>query len=480
MRIQVGVLLGSIGLGVLLFMGGCLSNDSSSSSGSSGPVTGTQIEQYGITWTFAAEVQYGQFVNGDYWVLDEGQGVEIVSISPGHIIIGGRTMNGSMINPPFDSQGYDSLINYTESLNVGIGISSTTPLELSANESLVSSISVNPHPGGNASYLQTAAVLTCLGAVPPVGTFRPGYSDPAKTLHNVNTLDYSLLAKLAIPSSAPEFSDIEGNFQRVWLDHLVNYANRMLHPVDNMQNYGRDIAVEVGTGALLLHLDYSDAQKSKLLINYIQVGIDLYSIVQAGGTQNWINNGGHEAGRKWPILFAGIMLNDPDMKNIGQKSGDYILQGGYGTPPGDYIHFGEDDQTFYVNQDDVDCTNNITCTWAPDDRSGTPYPYLASHLGMPEWGIRHATTPNQSDSAWYAIYRHVNDYSWPGFVLAAHIMNAKALWNHDALFDYMDRYWAISQGTADPFGFTVVGEQAGATPLSQFQEDMWDTYRSNY
>ena len=37
--------------------------------------TTKSIQQYGITWSFADSVKYGQFVNGDYWVVDPGNGI---------------------------------------------------------------------------------------------------------------------------------------------------------------------------------------------------------------------------------------------------------------------------------------------------------------------------------------------------------------------------------------------------------------------
>ena len=103
--------------------------------------------------------------------------------------------------------------------------------------------------------------------------------------------------------------------------------------------------------ALLLQLNYTDKEKEKLLINFIQLGIDLYSFLERGSS-GWPPDGGNMNGRKWPIMFAGIMLDYNPMKNIGQKSGDYLYSGGYGpgNPPADYIHFGEDGQTFYVAQ----------------------------------------------------------------------------------------------------------------------------------
>ncbi len=361
----------------------------------------TSISQYGITWTFDQDYTVGQFANGDYYVIDPGDGVNIINITPKYAVdVNGREMNGSMINPPYDKQGYDSTRDYTASYNVAKEVSVGNPLMINAGDSLVSSISVDPYPGANNSYLKTAAVLTCLSIVPEAGSFRPGYSDPEKTIYNKSNLNYSFLAKLPRVASAPNIEDWEPKFQRVWLDHLVNYSNRTLHPADNMQNYGRDLTAEVGTGALLLQLDYSDAEKEKLLINYVQVGIDLYSIIKAGGKANWVNNGGHEAGRKWPILFAGIMLNDDGMKNVGQKSGDYLYLSGYGpqNAPADYIHFGEDDQTFYVSQLDVDTSN--ASSWDPDIRGGEPYPYTNQMMHMPEWAILHTTSLANSNSAW--------------------------------------------------------------------------------
>ena len=107
--------------------------------------------------------------------------------------------------------------------------------------------------------------------------------------------------------------------------------------------------------ALILYLDDPNTQKETLLIRYVQLGIHLFGIVKNGGIYNWINDGGYANCRKFPILFAGMVLDDADMKNIGRKSGDYLYEGPYGpgNVPPDYIHFGEDDQTFYITESDI-------------------------------------------------------------------------------------------------------------------------------
>jgi hypothetical protein len=148
-------------------------------------------------------------------------------------------------------------------------------------------------------------------------------------------------------------------FAAPWIDHQAGWVARYQHPSLNMPDYGREMYTNIGIGALMLHLNFTNAQKETLLTRYVQLGIDFYGILTNGGSWHWCNDGGQAGGRKWLILFAGMVLNDTAMKSIGAKSGDYLYQNGYGrgnNPPG-YLHFGEDDQTFYVAALDVSVTN---------------------------------------------------------------------------------------------------------------------------
>jgi hypothetical protein len=450
--------------------------------------TTKSITQYGITWTFAEPVPFGQFVNGDFWVVDPGNGVEIINITPGDAIRTGTTqhMNGSMLNPHTALQGYDGYYNpygyqnYDASKNVGIGISPSTPLTLSGNISLVSTES-NLLPGENhLSYVKNAAVLTCLSSIPPTGCFRPGISSTTKTLHNISSIDYSKLKSLSV-SNRPTLQILQAysdRFKMVWLTHDGAHTARYMHPSGSgMDNYY--YAGDFSQAAELLHLDYTKAEKESLLINFMQLGIDLYSYIESGEF-GWPPNGGHGSARKWPILFTGIMLDYAPMKNIGQKSGNYLYANGHvpGNPPSDYIHFGEDGQTFYVTQFDVDITNSVA--WAPDFRNpGTETRYSVAMLGMPEWAIRHSIDPEVSDASWTSEYRNVYAVPGPsmaGTMMSCLVMGAKSLWNNNAFFDYQDRYWAISRGKADPFGYSVPNQQAGYISGSI----LWDTYRAKY
>jgi hypothetical protein len=435
----------------------------------SASVQQNRISQFGITWTFDKDYTVGQFANGDYWVVGP---VVIIRIQPDSIELNGRTINGSMINPSprlGRTQGYDSAAygryarpeDFDPTLNVARpnkkDLSQNNPLVLRPDCSLVSTESTLQANGS--AKLKTAAVLTVLESPAKDGSFRPPYSGTSKTIRfNKKQLDYSLLASLKPVPGCPKLATVKRYFERPWIDHVPSWPARSLHPTDNMPNYGREIATQVGIGALMLNLNFSNTQKEKLLVRYVQLGIDLYGIIQDGGQTNWPANGGHAGGRKWPILFAGLVLNDPNMRNIGRPD---IPD--YGPSHPQYVHFGEDDQTFYVTQADIEATHSPK--WNPDHRDAQRIPYESEDIGLPEWGIVHALALERSNKYWKTAYRSVSSPCWGGIVLAVHIMGAKDLWNHDALFDYVDRYM---QATPD------------WRQTSKFVENIWDTYRDDY
>ena len=265
-----------------------------------------------------------------------------------------------------------------------------------------------------------AAVLTIVAADPGSGTFRPPYTGQAQNnSYNISSVDRSLLLNLNKVSTTPDINTIADYFERPWIDFLGGWNGRHIHPDNNMPEFAREMAIYVSTGALMLNLDFTETQKEKLLIRYIQLGLDFWGIVQAGGTRNWMPDGAHAGGRKWPILFAGIMLNNAELKNIGTGDGSGIA------------YFGEDAQTFYVTQSEIDISNSAA--WTPDPRSQYAQSYTSAFMNMPEWGIRHATEPNRSDAAWDTPYRHTAAIGWPGYVLTARLMGVMNLWGASGL-----------------------------------------------
>ena len=433
------------------------------------------INQFGISWAFDREYECGQFANGDWWVVGP---VKITNIDPPSVAKHNCVVNGSMINPSPQTgtyNGYDSRIDpgghnidyYRADLNVAYGISHERPLEVSPHSSLVSVISrgerrLEPKSSrdrrtrskDDRRVLKTAAILTVLESPAAEGSFRPAYCGQVKaTSLNVNQINYKLLRRLSPLGKTPPIAEVERVFERPWLGHIPNWHGRQLHPIENMPDYGRDIALASGTGALMLNLDLPDEQKKTLLIRYIQLGIDLFGIVEDGGDRNWVSHGAQNHGRKWPILFAGMMLDSQPMKRIGDRKG---------------IAFQEDESTFYVSETEPGVIN------------GGFGGFGREHLGMPEWGTRHADNPARDDAAWDSPHRLLVSGSCAGFVLAAHIMNARELWNHEALFDYQDRWMSeMSLEGRQRANAERPGGSARTRVFDRFHERMWDAYRAD-
>ncbi|MEX0746223.1 MAG: hypothetical protein WD118_11530, partial [Phycisphaeraceae bacterium] len=97
----------------------------------------------------------------------------------------------------------------------------------------------------------------------------------------------------------------------------------------------------------------------------------------------------------------------------------------------------------------------------PDESHYQVQGYEAQHVGMPEWGIRHAGSPARDNPTWQAEYRGLVGYSSVGFTLAARLVGLEEVWRHDPLFDYMDRYMEKSDGRS----------------MSPFAGNMWKAYR---
>ena len=432
------------------------------------------ITSNGVTWKFSAEHQTGNFVNGDPWVIGP---VTVISISndlndPAFTPKPGQ--NGSMLNPTTGiKQGYEGAIkrNYDASLNAGLPngqpVSDANPLVIAPNSTLVSTVSwlfnsptelepgaprFDPITGATRSATRSAGILTVLAQAPPADAFRPPYVGTDKTIKfRTSQLDYSKIPALAVPpdASAPSMKSLADSFSKTWLDNISTWIGAANHPTLQMPNYGRDMGRLIVDGTLLLFTDPAprgtNPDKDRLIIGLVQYGIDSAGIADNGG--GWPADGGHGLGRKWPILFAGALLGDAYMLDVGKWD----------------TRFQENEQTFIVSQAEVELTNSPA--WAPDKRVAVK-PYTAADIGTPEWGIGHAKNPKSDNADYKATYREINGAVIPGFALAARLMNLKQAWNHDAFFDYCDRYmkWRTEQPPV-------------ANQPSKFLVAMWNTYR---
>jgi len=406
------------------------------------------ITRHAITWKFDKAYPTGKFANGDPWVVGP---VKIISIKPPSLTEGDRIRNGSMINPAIGTQhGYDNsreggkyASKYEDKLNVGMGVSEKSPLTVPPGSSLISTLSHDEE--GKRPQLSDASILTVLDAPAPEGSFRPAPVGSDKSpLRNVSQIDWSKLKSLPAPSGAPDLEKVAERLERPWLEQDPNWTGRTIHPSNNQPDYGRDISLLLGDALLLAHLDFPEAKKRDLVIRLIQYGIDVEGSARNGAI--WIGYGGHNQGRKMPMIFAGLLLNDKDILARANAKEHFIFQ--------------EDHQTWFIEASDVGRKLH-----AADDRPREPY--TSEDVGLAEWGEQHTKQPVRDGRNWDAPYRRNVGSSTLAHVLAAQLMNAEEIWNWPPFFAYIDRYWEIEKEVT-----------SGTDAIKPFHRAMWEAHSS--
>ncbi|MBN1960579.1 MAG: chitobiase/beta-hexosaminidase C-terminal domain-containing protein [Deltaproteobacteria bacterium] len=462
------------------------------------------IEQYGVTWTFDKPMPVGKFINGDWYVVGQATIIDIDPpplfgqqvVDAGWTLIecprgpGGKregegylskchinevidwpnqwARNGSMINPCCRTAAYDSRLGFVGdyyhpenfkkpiiTLNPGDSLVSTKsrPLEPEYNmEEKNYSYYVRP--------IDTAPILTCVATPQPPDAFRPSYApppanDPTKShVYLARNLKRELLSSLPLPDNAPDIEEWIRKFQQPWLDHIPFGKEA---PYDHMPSYGQWFVWAVSKAALMLHLNYPQLQKERLLINYIQVGIDLWGLVNSGARTEWQAIGGCHSGRKWPIIFAGMMLEDKDMQTLAGAI------------------FSEDQHYYFAP------------TWSGENVA------FQSHITQLE-----SRTDTRYPSTWTRDGHDANSYEYKlcctnpymsGQALAARMMKAEPLWNHASFFAYADRWRmadlqsikdTIVKYTGNLFA-TWITTKTTINELYKFSDPfekyMWETYR---
>ena len=378
------------------------------------------VTRHRITWKFSEKVRVGRFVNGDYYVVGP---VTVAEVDPP----AADGKNGSVLNVPLDAgiSPFDSRVPGGRGKGYQT-IRTELPIRMKPGDALLSSISVEPRSipawlrpsDKHHSPVGTVSVLTCLKEPVPTDAFRPSYCDREQKIYLARRLRRELLPNLpreGIPFeheqgkfTLEEFAD---HFERPWLDVCFFHFDA---PAEYQVQYGREAGRAVGIASLLLCLDFKPEKKERLLVNFVQYGIDLWGIVRAG-YGGWPAHGGHGTGRKWPIVFAGMMLGDKDMQTPRKIYPD--------------VKFGEDTQTMYDNG------------W-----TGAKVVY-AGHVGKeglkgrPDWGAYEHLPPREWPGDLGESYRRCcTSVAWVGQALAVRILRAEKAWDHDAFFDYVDRW----------------------------------------
>ena len=437
-----------------------------------------KITRYGVTWTFDKIVPCGQFVNGDYYVLGP---VTVTDITPKPE--NGR--NGSALNPPpnADKSGYDSRL---ETGRYDPAMRAALPVKMKPGDMLVSSVSAAVvgeiqnwlKKTASHSPIKSYSVLTCLAAAPPQDAFRPSYADgysKEQKLYLAKDLKRELLPRLAygknifkVEKGKLSLKELEDRFIRTWLDILFFEYDT---PVEYMPGYPAETARAVGIATLALMTDLQSEEKEKLLLGVVQYGIDLWGLVRAG-YPGWPGFGGHGNARKWPIIFAGMLLGDEAMSSPDKKYPN--------------VKFGEDMQTMYG-----DCWTGAKVMYAGHlGKDGEKYKKgwgLYEDLQPKDWPVAAGDSSGFGKGTYIGenYRRCCTSHVWVGEALAARIMHAEKNWQHDAFFDYVDR-WMTEDDTAF---IKIIKEQTGQDYSADWQRqkqawdpfimEMWSKYRHN-
>jgi hypothetical protein len=406
------------------------------------------VAQYGITWTFEKPARVGQFVNGDWYVVGP---VTIKTIDPrplyGSEIPASqldhmdkerpeaqRVRNGFMLNPPARMKvAYDSGVrNWFDP-----SLIQRLPVAMKPGDSLVSTISMpkglvlhaqlrNKIERGvdDSSPIRSAAVLTCVSEPQPPDAFRPAFCDRRQKIYLARNLKRDRLPTAAATRSIPRIEQYVRFTQRPWVGTgFFGFEE----PVENMPQYGLEYGRVAGITALLLCTDLKPEQKEPLLVNCVQVGIDLGGMVRAGHP-GWTCWGGHGSGRKLPIVLAGLLLGDDELAGI---SGTFVM-----------VSFGEDEQTAYG-----DCWTGAKVVFA--GHSGIDTATGEGRSRNSGWGPYEHTPPSQwkdGQNTSESYRRCCTSVGWVAQALALRLLHAENAWDHDAFFDYVDRWMYEDDG----------------------------------
>jgi len=428
-----------------------------------------ELSQYGITWTFDKPARTGRFITGDWWVQGP---VVIIKVTPASGPVANDTMklklnrwndtslkndttlrNGSMIVlKTGNKQSYDSRAAAFSKEDI-----IRFPLKLEPSLSLISSISNDTLPVDHfaknimwegetksETVMKAAAILTCVKDLPPADAFRPPYVGIEKPFFKYKDIRWDLLPKLSAAGNVPSWEEFERYFQRPWIDHLMSWSQQQLVPNENGPPYGREHARIVSLASVMVSLDVPRQKKEKLTIGLIQRGIDLYGLAMAGG--HWNEGGGHSSGRKWPILFAGIMLNKQEFSRLPETA-----------------FFQEDTQTYYGKG-----WFGQTVLWQIIQHHG---PRSAYEEKRPEQWEQWDKTSESYRICCAAV-------SWVGTALIARHMKAIKLWDHDAFFDYVDRWMRKD----DPYAAARSAKgrpESETTTFDPFVTAMWNAHRKD-
>lgn len=310
------------------------------------------IVRDGVTFTFSVSCdngpcEYGQFVNGDYWVASNTpQGkVLISSISPN------GELSGAMVNPdlqrgsnnpeillPLNEQQQGVLNSYSH-YNPELNLMNALPYMASPGESIYKILGTTNGCGTlsiEAGCVQTATILTVLSEIPAergANTFRPPFHGDWKPLFTTDKVRMDRLPSLPQASEGANGS-IGGEFGFThWLtpelelyhDGLGEF-HRAVIPHAAQPSYASDQALVLLEDITKVFGVQSIEEKRMAVYSLIQKGIDNYGVYKM--RVPFSSGAGQHMGKKPPLVFFAAMYDDDEILEEvrGMSSDESLLE----------------------------------------------------------------------------------------------------------------------------------------------------------
>ena len=438
--------------------------------------TASSLTQYGITWNFSSPVQYGQFFNGDYFVIGP---VTVSSVTSST-----ETISGSQVNPvPSAGQGLASTgLDYEPTM------AASFPLALSAGDSLVSATEIGSttlnwagRVIGSNPVIKDAAILTVLDTAPTSAAFRPCPCDTSNTLYYVSDVDDSILPDLSTTGITPPDSGIfntpleyfERGSARPWLLYGNDWQGRDICPANSMDDYHETIGFFLSSLLTYLMTDYA---RGNLVNQFVQIGIDYF-------------HSGNAESSVWspPVVVAGLLLGNTDMQN-------YWIDNPSARSQRDHEKF------YYAADRTVSPSSSIVPageSWVDWTNASGQHVFFGKQVGEEHEHLHPSEWTCYEPHCKSEVYRCQHDvYPIVGMMLSARIMDGQVagdvlnMLQSDAAVDYADRWMSNIFDTGEYLStgrtyreemefhtsFTIYNYNYGSGG-SAFINDMWSTYR---
>jgi len=289
----------------------------------------------GVTFTFSVSCdngpcEYGQFVNGDYWVVPNSpDGTVLISrITPE------GEFNGAMVNPdllrypnntgelrPFEQQRQGILNTYGH-YDPELNLMNHLPYRASAGESIYKALGATEGCGTfsiQAGCVQTATILTVLSEIPMdrgAHTFRPPFHGNWKPLYDTSKVKMNRLPNLPQASGDVDIGGVFG-FTHWLTPEIELYHNgfgefhRAVIPHAAQPPYASDQALQLLEDITKVFGTATVEEKRMAVYSLIQKGIDNYGVFKMGIPFN--SGAGQHVGKKPALAFFAAMYDDSEI-----------------------------------------------------------------------------------------------------------------------------------------------------------------------